>query len=693
MEDDSLDLRLNSQVLYCPIFNGEFLTGRRKGPFGRQMGIISHSENPNHGYVQWMGLGYPVEIPYYCDAVQGNRLNLKEDDEIEFDLIGRLPRFEATQIEPLETGSLKFKFDENLDRQSGTIFKMPDGEEPGTIQWQPSIAGACFYLAFHQTDILEIKKGGKVRLNIGDKVRFYKAQERTKDQKLAKFIVPTYSANGAKVHRYLGEVCSVKSGYGFIKRLDVDKETFFHASQTIYHHQGTAEGGSKRIDVGDKVDFSLDKHDGREVAIQIAVLPRSFPIVFDDHIDDPFTGEEFEFPGKVLKPCAKGKLDQPGIIEIKIYGMVDEIEYFERDRQNSFTILKNDKVIFNIARDRRSQRERAVNIRIQEVQPNEDREQGIVAAVKDGFGFIKREKSSRRDNNDSRMFFHSSELLDKFAVSGRRRIKMGDEVEFTVRPDPLAKQTQQGRCHATRIRIISSRNTRYDNHNQEKEPETAQKWTKSRRYSSCHVAKNESFGEFEVIPTKHELFGEASSGSQVIFDGELKVLPTHNAPGIISLQKHMGGGEGPGQDVRVSLGSLEGLNGLPLDPTLAGTMVQFKLEESKGRTLATNVKKKVFHGKVKLIKDDTYGFVVCENESEDLFFHFSDVAENDRDDLRKEHLVTFSIRYNERARKRNAFDVHLLPRHMQAHERRRKSSAIRVPKPGLPDESGFKTIM
>ena len=64
--------------------------------------------------------------------------------------------------------------------------------------------------------------------------------------------------------------------------------------------------------------------------------------------------------------------------------------------------------------------------------------------------------------------------------------------------------------------------------------------------------------------------------------------------------------------MRVSLGSLEGLKGLPLDPALAGTMVQFKLEESKGRTMATNVKKKVFHGKVKLIKDDTYGFVVCE---------------------------------------------------------------------------------
>ena len=60
---------------------------------------------------------------------------------------------------------------------------MPDGEEPGTIQWQPSIAGACFYLAFHQTDILEIKKGGKVRLNIGDKV------ERFNFYNTSKFII------------------------------------------------------------------------------------------------------------------------------------------------------------------------------------------------------------------------------------------------------------------------------------------------------------------------------------------------------------------------------------------------------------------------------------------------------------------------------------------------------------------------
>ena len=63
-----------------------------------------------------------------------------------------------------------------------------------------------------------------------------------------------------------------------VLRLSTYSFNYNKSYETIYHHQGTVEGGSKRIDVGDKVDFSLDKHDGREVAIQIAVLPRSFPI-------------------------------------------------------------------------------------------------------------------------------------------------------------------------------------------------------------------------------------------------------------------------------------------------------------------------------------------------------------------------------------------------------------------------------
>ena len=54
---------------------------------------------------------------------------------------------------------------------------------------------------------------------------------------------------------------------------------------------------------------------------------------------------------------------------------------------------------------------------------------GIVAAVKGSYGFIKRDKSRiDRKNQESRIFFHSSEILDANSKLGRRRIKMGNEV-------------------------------------------------------------------------------------------------------------------------------------------------------------------------------------------------------------------------------------------------------------------------
>jgi len=79
------------------------------------------------------------------------------------------------------------------------------------------------------------------------------------------------------------------------------------------------------------------------VAQQIAILPRTFPIIFDDQQVDSLSGNIVEFKGRIVKPCVKGKLEQPGKIKYKNYqnyqGAIDEIEYYERDRQNSFTIL------------------------------------------------------------------------------------------------------------------------------------------------------------------------------------------------------------------------------------------------------------------------------------------------------------------------------------------------------------------
>ena len=56
------------------------------------------------------------------------------------------------------------------------------------------------------------------------------------------------------------------SGYGFIKRLNVDKEIFFHITQVQNGGDGGAnEGGdnkdAKKVQIGDKVVFSIGQHD------------------------------------------------------------------------------------------------------------------------------------------------------------------------------------------------------------------------------------------------------------------------------------------------------------------------------------------------------------------------------------------------------------------------------------------------
>jgi cold shock CspA family protein len=100
-----------------------------------------------------------------------------------------------------------------------------------------------------------------------------------------------------------------------------------------------------------------------------------------------------------------------------------------------------------IATDRRNGKQRAISVCLDlektKSATNEfKRECGVVAAVKvlEGFGFIKCQ------SRDSRMFFHCSELIDS-----THRIKMSDEVEFTVLPDHMAESK---RLHATRIQIL-----------------------------------------------------------------------------------------------------------------------------------------------------------------------------------------------------------------------------------------------
>lgn len=83
-----------------------------------------------------------------------------------------------------------------------------------------------------------------------------------------------------------------------------------------------------------------------------------------------------------------------------------------------------DWVQFRIATDRRDQLQRATNISLLPesfVVSGEKREQGVVVALKEGFGFL------RCVEREPRLYFNFSEVLDV-----DREIALNDEVEFTV---------------------------------------------------------------------------------------------------------------------------------------------------------------------------------------------------------------------------------------------------------------------
>lgn len=127
-----------------------------------------------------------------------------------------------------------------------------------------------------------------------------------------------------------------------------------------------------------------------------------------------------------------------------------EIPYGDKDQKGDYTLQVGDIVEFNIATDRRDKLQRATQIILIEDTfkvNKEKRETGVVASVKDGYGFI------RCADRDARMFFHFSEFLD-----AKREVKTGDEVQFTVIQDP----TSPNRQVAIRIKYLPKGTVSFD---------------------------------------------------------------------------------------------------------------------------------------------------------------------------------------------------------------------------------------
>lgn len=275
--------------------------------------------------------------------------------------------------------------------------------------------GECFFLPFSMEDI-----EGSNKLHVGDEVTFYIATDKRNGNIRARKVKLVQAAEQEK---FQGVVCSMKDTFGFIERSDVVREIFFHYSEF--------QGNINELVLGDDVEFTIQTRNNKEVATEIKKLPEG-TVIFEDVALEKRRGKV----QKTLKGQHGRRQSDPlaGRIVYETVNGPIEIPFGDKDQQGDYTLQPGDIVDFNIATDRRDKLQRATNIVLVEDTfkvNGENREKGIVAAVKEGFGFI------TCSDRDQRMFFHFSELMRNNAD-----VKVGDELEFTVVQDPTSPSRQ-----------------------------------------------------------------------------------------------------------------------------------------------------------------------------------------------------------------------------------------------------------
>uniref|UniRef100_A0A8C0G837 Cold shock domain containing E1 n=1 Tax=Chelonoidis abingdonii TaxID=106734 RepID=A0A8C0G837_CHEAB len=342
----------------------------------RETGVIEKLLT-SYGFIQCSER--QARLFFHCSQYNGNLQELKVGDDVEFEV--------------------------SSDRRTGKPIAVKLVKIKPEILPEERINGQeVFYLTYTPEDV-----DGNVQLETGDKINFVIDTNKHTGAVSARNIMLLKK----KQARCQGVVCAMKEAFGFIERGDVVKEIFFHYSEF--------KGDLEALQPGDDVEFTIKDRNGKEVATDVRLLPQG-TVIFEDISIEHFDGTVTKVIPKVPNKNQNDPL--PGRIKVD-FVIPKELPFGDKDTKSKVTLLEGDHVRFNISTDRRDKLERATNI---EVLHNtfqfttEAREMGVIAAMRDGFGFIK------CVDRDARMFFHFSEILDG------NQLHISDEVEFTVVP-------------------------------------------------------------------------------------------------------------------------------------------------------------------------------------------------------------------------------------------------------------------
>jgi cold shock CspA family protein len=388
----------------------------------RETGIVEKLLN-TYGFVQCCER--EARLFFHFSEYSGNIDNVKIGDPVEFQMSfdRKTGKPIACAVVGVRPGTVSFEI-LSEEKVSGSVAQeaKPTKLKAGGTANQDGLGrvtyeqkGECFFLPFAMEDV-----EGSKKLHVGDEVTFYIATDKRNGIIRARKVKLVQAAEQEK---FQGVVCSMKDSFGFIERSDVVKEIFFHYSEF--------QGNINELVLGDDVEFSIQSRNNKEVATEIIKLPEG-TVIFEDVALEKRRGKV----EKTLKGQHGRRQSDPlagRIIYETLNGPI-EIPFGDKDQQGDYTLQPADIVDFNIATDRRDKLQRATNIVLVEDTfkvNGENREKGIVAAIKEGFGFI------TCADRDQRMFFHFSEFMKPDV-----EVKVGDELEFTVVQDPTSASRQ-----------------------------------------------------------------------------------------------------------------------------------------------------------------------------------------------------------------------------------------------------------
>ncbi|XP_077942039.1 cold shock domain-containing protein E1 isoform X16 [Gasterosteus aculeatus] len=579
--------------------NGHTAYANGTGPGIRETGLVEKLLT-SYGFIQCSER--QARLFFHCSQYNGNLQELKIGDDVEFEVSS-----DRRTGKPIAVKLLKIK-PEVLpeERISGQVVsaipvhldgKSAPGQAPtGSVCYERN--GEVFYLTYTPDDV-----EGNIHLDTGDKVSFYM------DTNKQHFSTGAVSARNIqlvkkKQMRCQGVVCATKEAFGFIERADVVKEIFFHYSEF--------KGDLEALQAGDDVEFTIKDRNGKEVATEVRLLPQG-TVIFEDISIEQFEGTVVKVIPKV--PTKNQNDPLPGRISSRIGFNDKELPFGEKDTKSKVTLLEGDHIQFNISTDRRDKLERATNI---DILPDtfdftkETREMGVIAAIRDGFGFIK------CVDRDARMFFHFSEVLEE------SQLHISDEVEFTVVPvGPVYKlftkdMLSAQRNHAVRIKKLPKGSVSFN--------------TQSEQRFMGVVEK-------EVVATNTKNASPTKAKEKK--KDKVKVVDKEAEEGVIAYEDC-----GVKLTVPYHIKDIEG-GGYPQ----AGDKVEFCINEVKRTGLQSAVSVRVLNrnasnakrllGFVATLKDN-FGFIETANHDQEIFFHYSEMC-GDLENLELGDTVEYTL--------------------------------------------------